>query len=335
MDSATARMAMVFELVGERHLDANLASWVALAMFPFDDQVRAGRRFRKAARQLADSYAGELADAPDDEIEELTVAALERLRDLATEQGETYYSNHYGKVLAAAADPTTPTLERRCSGCGEWFEGLEDVCSSCGTERKTVAREAVVGPREDEVEPVPQGESGVFSDAEDDLIGTESSEDGEEEPRPDADTVAETSEPLTVATVRVGEAATLRGAAPEIEASVLYVQDPGQADDEVEPDEGMRYVGVFLQIRNTGTETYDDMPSMHARLHLAGGEECEAEVGWLKPDIDELIPIEPGQSAAGFLTFEIEESAELDAFRLVFEAFPAREPPEAALWKLG
>jgi hypothetical protein len=113
MDSATARMAMVFELVGERHLDANLASWVSLAMFPFEDQVRGGRRFRKAARQLADSYASELAEAPDDEIEELTVAALGRLRELATAQGETYYSNHYAKVLAAAADPTTPTLERR------------------------------------------------------------------------------------------------------------------------------------------------------------------------------------------------------------------------------
>ena len=50
MDSATARMAMVLELVGERHLDPNLASWAALAMFPFDDEVRARRRFRLAGR---------------------------------------------------------------------------------------------------------------------------------------------------------------------------------------------------------------------------------------------------------------------------------------------
>jgi hypothetical protein len=44
-----------------------------------------------------------------------------------------------------------------------------------------------------------------------------------------------------------------------------------------------RYVGMFLQIRNTATETYDDMPSMQARLYLTGIEECEADFGWLKP----------------------------------------------------
>src|SRR5262249_16745612 len=150
--------------------------WAALAMFPFDDQVRSGRRFRKVAKQLADAYASELAGVSDDEIEELTVAALERLCDLASEQGEPYYRDHYGKILAAAADPTTPTLERKCGGCGAWFEGFENVCSSCGTERKTVTRESVLGPSHiDEIEPVAQRDHGkMFSNAEDLLIGADS-----------------------------------------------------------------------------------------------------------------------------------------------------------------
>ncbi len=147
--SASAQMAVIVELVRERHLDVNLASWAALAMFPCDDNVRAGRKFREAAKRLAGSYATKLAQAPDDRIEELTVAALERLRTLATDQGETYHSDHYGKVLSAAADPQTPTLERKCSGCGEWFEGLEEECPSCGTERKTVPRALATETREE------------------------------------------------------------------------------------------------------------------------------------------------------------------------------------------
>lgn len=140
MDSASARMTMILVLIRDRHLDANLASWAALAMFPFDDDVRAGRKFRKEAKRLADSYAEDLANAPDNEIEELAVTALEELRALAVDHGEAYYTDHYGKVLAAAADPKTPTLERKCSQCGKWFEGIEQACSSCSAKRKTVPR---------------------------------------------------------------------------------------------------------------------------------------------------------------------------------------------------
>lgn len=46
------------------------------------------------------------------------------------------------------------------------------------------------------------------------------------------------------------------------------------------------------------------------------------------------MPVDPGESAAGFLTFEIPENTEVDAFRFVFEAFPARDQPEAAVWRL-
>lgn len=138
MDSASARLEIIQSLIAERHLDPNRASWAAVAMFPFDDNVRAGRKFRKEAGRTADAYANRLADVPDETVELLTLATLEQLRDTATMHGEDYYANHFASILAMASDPETPTLERKCGSCNEWFTGLEPSCVGCGTERRKV-----------------------------------------------------------------------------------------------------------------------------------------------------------------------------------------------------
>jgi CheY-like chemotaxis protein len=141
--------------------------------------------------------------------------------------------------------------------------------------------------------------------------------------------------PVTGMPVALGEAVTLRGKAPEIEASVLYLQDPAAGEEGIEPDEGMRYVGVFLQIRNTGDDEYDQTPSMEARLVTSNGDEHEpSPVGWVKPDLDDLTPIEPGKSGAGFLTFELPEGAVPQTFRFIFAPWDAKSPPEAGVWNL-
>jgi len=143
MDSATSRMVVIQMLIEERHLDPNRASWAAVAMFPFDDNVRAGRKFRKEARRTADAYAHRLAGVPDETVELLTLETLEQLRDAATMHGEDYYANHFASVLAKAADPETLTLERKCSSCNMWFTGLEMSCASCGTDRRKVSISSV------------------------------------------------------------------------------------------------------------------------------------------------------------------------------------------------
>jgi hypothetical protein len=138
MDSASSRMVVIQSLIAERHLDPNRASWAAVAMFPFDDTVRAGRKFRKEAGRASDTYARQLEGASDELVELLTLATLEHLRDTASMYGEGYYANHFASILALAADPETPTLERKCSNCNSWFTGLEPSCASCGRERKKV-----------------------------------------------------------------------------------------------------------------------------------------------------------------------------------------------------
>jgi hypothetical protein len=103
MDSATARVTVMVRLVEEDGIEPELASWAALAMFPFDDRVKAGRKFRKQGRRLADLYADQAAGVRDAEhLRLVTLAFIEALHEAAEANGETYYRDHYANVLAAA-----------------------------------------------------------------------------------------------------------------------------------------------------------------------------------------------------------------------------------------
>lgn len=131
---------------------------------------------------------------------------------------------------------------------------------------------------------------------------------------------------------KAGEPVALRGNIPEITVTLLEVQDPGEVDEDgVEPDEGMRYVGIRLRIENTGDESYFETPSMGAVLIGRGGDEYEELIGWLQPALDDLEGLQPGESGEGFFTFEVPEKMKPVAFRY---AYSVKTPPDAAEWKL-
>lgn len=167
--------------------------------------------------------------------------------------------------------------------------------------------------------------------------GTSDEEDEAEDSEDESDELDEapdgTEEPPQVSYVQRREAVRLRGRVEEVVARIVEVQDPAAVDEDgVEPDDGMRYVGVLLRIENTGTEVYFGMPSMESRLVASDGDEYEATVGWLKPDLDDdLDDLQPDQAVEGFITFEVPEGVRLKAFRFVFDE---KTPPEAAEWEL-
>lgn len=140
------------------------------------------------------------------------------------------------------------------------------------------------------------------------------------------------SKPPLIVPANAGEPVALRGSIPEIAVTLLEVQDPGAVDEDgVEPDDGMRFVGIRLRIENTGDDEYYETPSMEAALVAQDGEEYEATTGWLEPDLDDFVTLVPGESADGFLTFEVPERMKPAAFRY---SYSVKVPPEAAEWKL-
>lgn len=129
-----------------------------------------------------------------------------------------------------------------------------------------------------------------------------------------------------------GEPVALRGSVLKIVVTLLEVQDPGRIDEDiVEPEEGLRYVGIRLRIENTGDEEYYETPSMEATLIAQDGEEYKADIGWLEPELDAFVTLDSGETAEGFLTFEVPEKMRLAAFRYTYSV---KTPPEAAEWKL-
>lgn len=87
------------------------------------------------------------------------------------------------------------------------------------------------------------------------------------------------------------------------------------ADQFTTPDPGKRFVAVQFQIQNVGTAAYDDSPSNGAKVIDTSGQQFDSTIGdtTAGPSLPSDTKIVPGQSALGFITFEIPTSSQLAA----------------------
>ncbi|MGW2886372.1 DUF4352 domain-containing protein [Streptomyces griseoruber] len=90
--------------------------------------------------------------------------------------------------------------------------------------------------------------------------------------------------------------------------TLVKVVDTAPAENEFSsPDAGMKFVAVQFRLKNTGTAVYSDSPSNGARVIDTQGQQFDASIEDTAagPGFPGSVTIAPGDSALGFITFEI------------------------------
>ncbi|MFF9277366.1 DUF4352 domain-containing protein [Streptomyces griseosporeus] len=90
--------------------------------------------------------------------------------------------------------------------------------------------------------------------------------------------------------------------------TLVKVVDPARAADEYSsPEAGKKFVAAQFRLRNTGTRVYSDSPSNGARVIDAQGQQFSSSVEDTQagPSFPGSITLTPGDSALGYITFEI------------------------------
>ena len=116
-----------------------------------------------------------------------------------------------------------------------------------------------------------------------------------------------------------------------VAVTVLKVVDPAPYEAYLGPQKGNRYVGIKLQLHNTGS-VYDDCPLNGSALIDAQDQEwTEPALGSaLKPDFV-CLKIQPSDKRVGYVSFEVPKRARLRTFQFGTESGFG---PEAGEWSL-
>ncbi|WP_329376108.1 DUF4352 domain-containing protein [Streptomyces sp. NBC_01351] len=114
--------------------------------------------------------------------------------------------------------------------------------------------------------------------------------------------------------VPLGTTVTLNGQRGEkVDVTVLKVVDPAASAQEFfEPDPGNRYVSVQFRLKNSGTVPYKDSPVNGATLIDTEGQQFDADVvakTTAGPRLPVSLTITPGNTALGYLTFELPDGS--------------------------
>ncbi|GAA1895428.1 hypothetical protein GCM10009837_16750 [Streptomyces durmitorensis] len=103
------------------------------------------------------------------------------------------------------------------------------------------------------------------------------------------------------------------GSGERLDVTVVKVVDPARTANEfLVPDAGNRYVAVQFRLKNTGDDPYKDSPSNGAALVDADGQHFDAALiaeTTAGPSFPGALSISPGDTALGFITFELPTSA--------------------------
>ncbi|MFJ6754718.1 DUF4352 domain-containing protein [Streptomyces sp. NPDC091273] len=128
--------------------------------------------------------------------------------------------------------------------------------------------------------------------------------------------VQSTPIPSRPASAAVGAAIDLSGLedGEKLAVTLVKVVDPARAKNPYStPEAGARYVAVQFRLKNTGTAVYQDSPSNGAKVVDAQGQQfspayTETSAG---PEFPGSITIAPGDTALGFITFEVPGTSEI------------------------
>ncbi|MFD5431568.1 MULTISPECIES: DUF4352 domain-containing protein [unclassified Kitasatospora] len=156
---------------------------------------------------------------------------------------------------------------------------------------------------------------------------------GSEAAKPAGDKPADTGK----APAKLGDTIALKGNDPADTADVTLVKvvDNAEGEDEfTHPADGKRFVSVQFRIKASGKKAYSDVPGNSAKVVDAQGQAFGSTIADTKAGPGFQVPanIAPGESALGFVTFEVPKDAKLDKAQFGLDSGFA---PQTGQWKLG
>ncbi|MFD0279733.1 DUF4352 domain-containing protein [Kitasatospora sp. NPDC127111] len=139
------------------------------------------------------------------------------------------------------------------------------------------------------------------------------------------------------AAAKVGDTIALKGNDPADTADVTLVKvvdNAEGADEFTHPADGKRFVAVQFRIKASGKKAYGDVPANGAKVLDAQGQAFGTTVADTKAGPSFQVPanIAPGESALGFVTFEVPKDAKLDKAQFGLDSGFA---PQTGQWKIG
>ncbi|OKJ11750.1 DUF4352 domain-containing protein [Kitasatospora sp. CB01950] len=137
-------------------------------------------------------------------------------------------------------------------------------------------------------------------------------------------------------TAKVGDTLALKGVEKSNAADVTLVKvvdNAEGANEYTKPADGKRFVSVQFRVKATGSAAYADAPANSAKILDDQGQGYSATVAETKAGPEFPVPanIAPGESALGFITFEIPSGAKLDKVQFALNSGFAQQTGQ---WKL-
>jgi hypothetical protein len=137
-------------------------------------------------------------------------------------------------------------------------------------------------------------------------------------------------------TAKVGDTISLKGTDKGDTADVTVVKvvdNPEGADEFTKPADGKRFVAVQFRIKATGSKAYSDAPQNSAKLLDTQGQAYAASVSETKAGPSFQVPasIAAGESALGFITFEVPTDARIEKAQFALDSGFADQTGQ---WKL-
>lgn len=139
-------------------------------------------------------------------------------------------------------------------------------------------------------------------------------------------------------TATIGTPITLKGQRPgeQVQVTVVKVVNPAPAANEFSAaDSGKQIVGVQVKIVNTGSISYSDAPDNDAKLKDAAGQQYDVAIGkdtGAGAMLGSDVKLAPGDSALGFVDFEVPTGTTLQTFQFTPDSSFA---PDTGQWSLA
>lgn len=123
-----------------------------------------------------------------------------------------------------------------------------------------------------------------------------------------------------------------KGAAADV--TVVKVVDNAPSANDFHPADGKRWIAVQFRIKNTGTAAYSDAPDNGAGVLDDKGQSYSAVIAdtTAGPSFPTPANIAPGDSALGFITFEVPADARIAKTQFGLDSGFA---DQAGQWNLG
>lgn len=133
----------------------------------------------------------------------------------------------------------------------------------------------------------------------------------------------------TPSVAAVGDTINLTGQeeGERVAVTVVKVVDPAKPENEFSsPDAGMRFVAVQFRLKNIGTQVVDESPGNGAKIRDTQGQQfnetfADTAAG---PGFGGSVTLTPGDTALGFLVFEVPTDSKIDRIQFALASGFAR-----------